>query len=160
MPLIFPTDSHPNLCLNYLKITSALAILLEHMHKKFEINRTKINGSCQSGRKVVPHNSKSDLPLVWFSDPRPVDPIFMENTNGKKMQNDCVSLRDDANIMQIFIAFPVAIRYNHAVNEEDIFHSTRAHVSASATTLYCACTIVEEPIEFIIYNTAEEVCAL
>ena len=34
------------------------------MHKKFEINRTKIKGSCQSGRKVVPHNSKSDLPLV------------------------------------------------------------------------------------------------
>ena len=30
----------------------------------FEINRTKIKGSCQSGRKVVTHNSKSDLPLV------------------------------------------------------------------------------------------------
>ena len=37
---------------------------LEHMHKKVEINRTKIKGGCQSGRKVVPHNSKSDLPLV------------------------------------------------------------------------------------------------
>ena len=35
------------------------------MHKKFEINRTKIKGGCQSGRKVVTHNSKSDLPLVW-----------------------------------------------------------------------------------------------
>ena len=33
------------------------------MHKKFEINRTKIKGGCQSGRKVEPHNSKSDLPL-------------------------------------------------------------------------------------------------
>ena len=33
------------------------------MHKKFEINKTKIKGSCQSGRKVVHHNSKSDLPL-------------------------------------------------------------------------------------------------
>ena len=33
------------------------------MHKKFEINRTKIKGGCQSGRKVVTHNSKSDLPL-------------------------------------------------------------------------------------------------
>ena len=33
------------------------------MHKKFEINRTKIKGSCLSGRKVVTHNSKSDLPL-------------------------------------------------------------------------------------------------
>ena len=34
------------------------------MHKKFEINRTKIKGSCQSGRKVVTNNSKSDLPLI------------------------------------------------------------------------------------------------
>ena len=34
------------------------------MHKKFQINWTKIRGSCQSGRKVVPHNSKSDLPLT------------------------------------------------------------------------------------------------
>ena len=41
-----------------------LAILLEHMHIKFEINRTKIKGGCQSGREVVTHNSKSDLPLA------------------------------------------------------------------------------------------------
>ena len=34
------------------------------MCKKFEINRTKIRGSCQSGREVVPHDSKSDLPLT------------------------------------------------------------------------------------------------
>ena len=55
-----------NLCLIYFKITWALPILLESMHKKFEINRTKIKGCCQSGRKVVTkiHNSKSDLPLV------------------------------------------------------------------------------------------------
>ena len=33
------------------------------MHNKFEKNRRKIKGSCQSGRKVVIHNSKSDLPL-------------------------------------------------------------------------------------------------
>ena len=33
------------------------------MHKKFEINRTKIKDSRQSGRKVVTHDSKSDLPL-------------------------------------------------------------------------------------------------
>ena len=31
------------------------------MHKKFEINRTKIKG-----RKVVPHDSKSDLPLDFM----------------------------------------------------------------------------------------------
>ena len=52
-----------NLCLIYFKITWSLPILLDHMHKKFEINRTKIKGGCQSGRKVVPHDSKSDLPL-------------------------------------------------------------------------------------------------
>ena len=33
------------------------------MHNKFEINQAKIKGSFQSGRKVVTHNSKSDLPL-------------------------------------------------------------------------------------------------
>ena len=33
------------------------------MYKKFEINQTKIKGGCQSGRKVVIQNSKSDLPL-------------------------------------------------------------------------------------------------
>ena len=48
-----------NLCLIYFNISSALAILLEHMHKKFEKNQTKIKGGCQSGRKVVTHNSKS-----------------------------------------------------------------------------------------------------
>ena len=34
------------------------------MNKKFKVNRTKIKGGCQSGRKVVTHNSKSDLPLL------------------------------------------------------------------------------------------------
>ena len=33
------------------------------MHKKFEINQTKIKGSYQTGRNLVPHDSKSDLPL-------------------------------------------------------------------------------------------------
>ena len=32
-------------------------------HVIFEVNQTKIKGGCQSGRKVVTHNSKSDLPL-------------------------------------------------------------------------------------------------
>ena len=34
------------------------------MHKKFEITWTKIKGGCQSGRKVVTHDSKSDFPLA------------------------------------------------------------------------------------------------
>ena len=33
------------------------------MQKKSDINRTKIKDGCQSGRKVVTHNSSSDLPL-------------------------------------------------------------------------------------------------
>ena len=37
------------------------------MHKNFEINRIKIKDGCQSGRKVINHNSKSDLPLVLKS---------------------------------------------------------------------------------------------
>ena len=52
-----------NLSLIYFKITWALAILLDHRHKKFEINQTKVKVGCQLGRKVVTHNSKSDLPL-------------------------------------------------------------------------------------------------
>ena len=32
------------------------------MYKKFEINLTKVKGGCKSGRKVVTHDSKSDLP--------------------------------------------------------------------------------------------------
>ena len=37
----------------------------------FEINQTKIKGGCQSGRKVVTHNSKSDLPLADGEFPLP-----------------------------------------------------------------------------------------
>ena len=33
------------------------------MYEKFEIDWTKIKGGFQSGRKVVTHNCKSDLPL-------------------------------------------------------------------------------------------------
>ena len=33
-----------NLCLIYLKLTWAIATLSVHMHKKFEVNRTKIKG--------------------------------------------------------------------------------------------------------------------
>ena len=36
------------------------------MHRKFEINPTKIKGGCQVGREVVTHNSKSDLPIVYI----------------------------------------------------------------------------------------------
>ena len=51
------------------KITWKLVMLLDHLHKNFEINRTKIKGGCQLGSKVVTHNSKSDLPLVDYASP-------------------------------------------------------------------------------------------
>ena len=34
------------------------------MASDFEVNETKIKGGCQSRRKVVTHNSKSDMPLA------------------------------------------------------------------------------------------------
>ena len=36
------------------------------MDKKFEINWKKIKGGRQSGRKVVTHDSKSDVPLARY----------------------------------------------------------------------------------------------
>ena len=33
----------------------------------FEVHQTKIKGGCQTGKKVVPHDYKSDLPLRFFS---------------------------------------------------------------------------------------------
>ena len=41
------------------------------MHKKFKKNRTNIKGGYQSGRKVLTHNSKSDLPLTNWNAERP-----------------------------------------------------------------------------------------
>ena len=34
-------------------------------HVIFQVNQIKIKGVCQSERKVVTHNSKSDLPLAY-----------------------------------------------------------------------------------------------
>ena len=34
------------------------------MHKTFETNQKKIKGDCQLGRKMVTHDSNSDLPLA------------------------------------------------------------------------------------------------
>ena len=65
-----------NLCLIYFKITWTLYTLIEHMHKKFEINQTKIKGICQSGRKVMTQDSwgttflpnwQPPLIFVWFT---------------------------------------------------------------------------------------------
>ena len=66
------------------------------MHKKFEINWTQIKGSCQSGRKVVTHNSKSDLPLA----------ILLEHMHKKfeinrtKIKASCQSGRKESGNLQ------------------------------------------------------------
>ena len=70
-----------NLCMIYFKITWALAILLEHMHRKFEINRTKIKDGCQSGTKVVSHDSKTDLPLTKHKDTNQENKIVVSHNN-------------------------------------------------------------------------------
>ena len=46
------------------KTTWALAILLEHMHKKFEVNRTKIKGGRQLRTKAAPKESRNNLALA------------------------------------------------------------------------------------------------
>ena len=48
-------------CLIYLKL-----LLHGKCSCDFEVNPKKIQGGCQSGRKVVPHHSKSDLPLMKY----------------------------------------------------------------------------------------------
>ena len=53
-----------NLCPIYFRFIWALAKLSEHMHKKFEVNWTKIKGGCQSERKVSQLNSYSKMPLA------------------------------------------------------------------------------------------------
>ena len=65
-------------------------MLLEHLHKKFEINRTKIKGGCQSERKVVTHNSKNDLPLVLYLHCYDLKCVFFSNyklISNKKVVN-------------------------------------------------------------------------
>ena len=43
------------------------------------LNQTKIKGGCQMGRKMVPHDSKSDLPLVLLGPGlRPATYIFLD----------------------------------------------------------------------------------
>ena len=55
-PLIFVWFISNFLCMCSNSMDSAHVIL--------KVNQTKIKGSCQSGRKMVPHDSKSDLPLT------------------------------------------------------------------------------------------------
>ena len=62
--LFFPTDSPPQSLSDLPQTSCAYAPIVLHMHKKFEVNRTKIKGGCQWSRKVRPLNSQPDLPLI------------------------------------------------------------------------------------------------
>ena len=52
-------DRNPDFDFNYLGFPGSY---------HFPINPAKIKGGCQSGREVVPHDSKSDLPLGGHTD--------------------------------------------------------------------------------------------
>ena len=60
----FRSTAPLNLCLIYPKFIWALVKLSEHMHKKFEVNRTKIKGGCQSERKAAEMICYSKMSLV------------------------------------------------------------------------------------------------
>ena len=50
-------DRNPDFDFNYLGFPGSY---------HFPINPAKIKGGCQSGREVVPHDSKSDLTLLYI----------------------------------------------------------------------------------------------
>ena len=60
----FPTDSLSYSLSDLLQNPMSASHTIKAQPKKFEINRTKIKGCCQLIRNVVPHDSKSDLPLA------------------------------------------------------------------------------------------------
>ena len=57
----------------------------------FELNRTKMKGGCQSGRRVVPHDSKSDLP-VRKSRMKKFSTCFLYLSSDSEIQtlNNCI----------------------------------------------------------------------
>ena len=68
-------------------------------HVIFEVNRTKIKGGCQSGRKVVTHDSKSALPLVYIpiltQHSRVGNPLNQYNHSNKiNLLTPCYTLTD------------------------------------------------------------------
>ena len=63
VPLFSPTDSHHkslfDLLQNHMNTSHTIRVHAQEVWDKSE----KVMGDCQSRRKVVTHNSKSDLPL-------------------------------------------------------------------------------------------------
>ena len=57
---------------------ASVHVILKYVHQ------TKISGGCQSGRKLVPHNYKSDLPLVIVNLDLYFSKIKKKHDEGKK----------------------------------------------------------------------------
>ena len=66
MQLLSPTDSHPQSLSDLPETSCACAPIVLHMYKKFQVNRTKIKGGCQSETKAAHCYSCTDLTLVIF----------------------------------------------------------------------------------------------
>ena len=69
------------------------------MHKKLEINQIKIKGSCQLGRKVVTHDSESDLPLVGFTE--------CQERRVREMPEELSSIKIDLDLISYLIPTPI-----------------------------------------------------
>ena len=67
------------------------------MQKKFEINRTKIKGGFQLGRKVVPPDSKSDLLLELKMSIQRKQTLDERDHREKKHQGKEASRKRDKN---------------------------------------------------------------
>ena len=65
------------------------------MHKKFEINPTKIKDGYQLGRKVITHNSKSDLPLILeLNEKNQNNKIMLKSIHLCKFPNNAVFMKN------------------------------------------------------------------
>ena len=81
LPLFSRLKATLNLCLIYLKLLVHVLQQYCQCSCDFEVNQTKIKGGCQSGRKVVTHTSKSDLPLVYITEKCYVYVNYTSNMN-------------------------------------------------------------------------------
>ena len=100
------------------------------MHKKFEINQTKIKGGCQSGRKVVTHNSKSDLLLGSF---RPdIRKLFYKNTHTCELRSKCIQGGCERELGVSTNAFATRDRYIPLTTHDSYY---KAHLAVFPTTI-------------------------
>ena len=75
------------------------------MHKKFEMIRTKIKGSCQSERRVITHDSKSNLPLnlvtTHLKITQPHSPQTRSQLRKQGVCHECAKILEKKNLHEI-----------------------------------------------------------